>query len=72
MLRSINLTQRGIHELIVEVLDGEDVVARDSVRVGLCGWQMIGDFERDLEGWQRFGDASRDQRGWLELTGNQR
>jgi len=70
--RSISLSQRGIHELIVEVLDGDDVVARDSVRVGVCGWQMIGDFERDLEGWQRFGDASRDQRGWLELTGNQR
>ena len=72
VLRALTLTGRGIHELSVEVVDGDAVLARDSVRVGLCGWQMIGDFERDLEGWQRFGDASRDQRGWLELTGNER
>ncbi len=72
VLRSITLSERGIHDLIVEVLDGDEVLARDSVRVGVCGWQMIGDFEQDLEGWQRFGDASRDRRGWLELTGNER
>ena len=32
VLRSINLSQRGVHELIVEVLNGEDVIARDSAR----------------------------------------
>ncbi len=72
VLRSVTLSQLGIHDLIVEVLDGDVPLARDSIAVGVCGWQMIGDFERDLEGWQRFGDARRDPGGWLELTGNAR
>ncbi|MEE2834427.1 MAG: hypothetical protein VYB65_00235 [Myxococcota bacterium] len=72
VVRSILLRERGVHELRVEVLDGERSLADATRRVGVCGWQVIGDFNADLEGWQRFGDAQRDPRGWLELTGNAR
>ena len=70
--REFSLDELGTHVLSAELFGGEELIASDSIGVNLCGWQMIGDFNQDVEGWQLYGDASRDQRGWLELTGNTR
>ena len=48
-----------------------NVIASDELRVGVCGWQLLGDFERDLEGWQLYGDAYRDERGRMYNAGGQ-
>lgn len=72
VLRSISLEQNGIHRLLVELLWQDEVLASDEVLVGVCGWEVLADFQGEMPGWRLYGDASRDQRGWLELTGNQR
>jgi len=72
VLRTLSLQASGVHRLRAEVLDGDEVVASDARRIGVCGWQLLGDFQADIAGWQTYGDAFRDERGWLELTGNER
>jgi hypothetical protein len=71
VLRSILLAENGIHRLLVELLWEDEVLASDEVLVGVCGWEVLADFEGGMPGWQLYGHANRDQRGWLELTGNQ-
>ena len=73
---SVSLTSNsltaGTHTVYVKVTAASGEMDAAAVQVGICGWQLIDDFEDDIDtnNWLLHRDAYRDSRGWLEMTGN--
>lgn len=64
----------GTHTISLDVEAPDGATARDTVRVGVCGWNDVATFDTALpaDDWAIIGNAYRDERGWLEMTGNTR
>ncbi len=64
----------GTHTISLDVEAPDGATARDTVRVGVCGWNDVATFDTALptDDWAIIGNAYRDERGWLEMTGNAR
>jgi hypothetical protein len=63
---------KGVHTIYLYVTSSTDEVAVATVLVGVCGWDLLDDFETEINttNWLLHRDAYRDGRGWLEMTGN--
>ena len=53
-------------------MEGESVLDTEVLDIGLCGWQLVDDFNAGLDDtrWVTKDDAYWEPRGWIEMTGN--
>ena len=67
-----NALSMGIHTISLEARVNEEPLVTQRMQVGICGWELLEDFNQDLspEQWRIYHDAYRDSRGWIEMTGN--
>ena len=68
---STSTLSNGTHTITLVATQGEDTLASATAFVGVCGWDMLEDFDSPLDRtlWKTYHDATQDPRGWLELTG---
>ncbi len=69
---STSSLSKGVHTVYLYVTDSSGTVTVATVLVGICGWDLLDDFESEIDtsNWLLHRDAYRDARGWLEMTGN--
>jgi hypothetical protein len=69
---STSTLNNGTHSITLVATQGEDTLASATVFIGICGWDMLEDFDAPLDQtlWKTYHNATQDPRGWLELTGN--
>ena len=62
----------GFHVLTLRLMEGESVLDTEVLDIGLCGWQLVDDFNAGLDDtrWVTKDDAYWEPRGWIEMTGN--
>ena len=62
----------GFHVLTLRLMEGESVLDTEVLDIGICGWQLVDDFDAGLDDtrWVTKDDAYWEPRGWIEMTGN--
>ena len=52
-------------------MEGESVLDTEVLDIGICGWQLVDDFDAGLGDtrWVTKDDAYWEPRGWIEMTG---